>query len=45
MKMSQYFDSKGDLFALKPENSFSNIDKIDVLGNATPFFKVDFFKV
>jgi uncharacterized repeat protein (TIGR02543 family) len=37
------FDSKGDLYALKPENTFANIDKIDILGNVTPFFKVDFF--
>lgn len=37
------FDSKGNLFALKPENTLSNIDKIDVNGNATPFLKVDFF--
>ena len=37
------FDSAGNLFALKPENTFSNIDKIDVNGNVTPFLKVDFF--
>lgn len=37
------FDSKGNLFALKPENTLSNIDKIDVSGNSTPFLKVDFF--
>jgi uncharacterized repeat protein (TIGR02543 family) len=37
------FDAKGDLYALKPENTYANIDKIDALGNVTPFFKVDFF--
>lgn len=37
------FDSKGNLFALKPENTLSNIDKIDASGIATPFLRVDYF--
>lgn len=37
------FDSKGVLFALKPENTLTNIDKFDFSGNATPFLRVDFF--
>lgn len=36
------FDSKGNLFALKPKNTLLNIDKIGVYGNAIPFLKVDF---
>jgi len=37
------FVSKGNLFALKLENTLSNINKINVYGNAIPFLKVDFF--
>ncbi|SFE34239.1 hypothetical protein SAMN04488131_101429 [Flavobacterium xueshanense] len=37
------FDTKGNLFTLKFENTLSNINKINVYGNAIPFLKVDFF--
>jgi len=37
------FDNAGNLFAIKYENTFLNIVKIDINGNVTPFLKVDFF--